>query len=96
MAFHHHPLAVRKMLMAKAKKKKVAKLGTGKRFAALVSTLERRRVGKTARGRALARALPGKTGKVRTPGALAAFIGRKKFGKARFQKLAAAGRRRKV
>lgn len=27
------------------------------------------------------------------PGALAAWIGRKKFGKARFQKLAAAGRR---
>lgn len=32
---------------------------------------------------------------VRSPGGLAAEIGRKKFGKERFQKLAAAGRRRK-
>ena len=29
----------------------------------------------------------------RTPGALAAWIGRKKYGKARFQKMAAKGRR---
>lgn len=29
------------------------------------------------------------------PGALAAFIGRKKYGKKRFQKLAARGRKRK-
>ena len=29
----------------------------------------------------------------RSPGALAAFIGRKKYGKKRFQKLAAKGRR---
>jgi hypothetical protein len=33
-------------------------------------------------------------GKVRDPAAVAASIGRKKLGKARFQKLAAAGRRR--
>jgi hypothetical protein len=33
---------------------------------------------------------------VKNPGALAAFIGRKKYGKRRFQKLAAAGRRRKA
>lgn len=32
---------------------------------------------------------------VRNPKALAAWIGRKKYGKKRFQKLAAAGRRRK-
>lgn len=32
---------------------------------------------------------------VRDPGALAAFIGRKKFGKKRFQKLAAKGRKKK-
>jgi hypothetical protein len=32
---------------------------------------------------------------VRSPGGLAAYIGRKKYGKKRFQALAAAGRRRK-
>jgi hypothetical protein len=31
---------------------------------------------------------------VKTPGALAAFIGRKKYGKKRFQKLAVKGRKR--
>lgn len=30
---------------------------------------------------------------IKSPSGLAAFIGRKKFGKARFQKLAAAGRK---
>lgn len=33
-------------------------------------------------------------GNVRNPGAVAASIGRKKFGKAKFQKLAAKGRKR--
>lgn len=33
---------------------------------------------------------------VRNPAALAAWIGRKKYGKQRFQQLAAAGRKRKV
>ena len=33
-----------------------------------------------------------KRGGVRNPGAVAAFIGRKKYGKAKFQKMAAAGR----
>lgn len=33
-----------------------------------------------------------KRGGVRNPGAVAAAIGRKKYGKARFQKMAAAGR----
>jgi hypothetical protein len=33
---------------------------------------------------------------VKNPGALAAWIGRRKYGKRRFQKLAAAGRRRKA
>jgi len=33
---------------------------------------------------------------VRDPKALAASIGRKKFGKSRFQKMAAAGKRRKA
>jgi hypothetical protein len=34
-------------------------------------------------------------GKVRNPAAVAAAIGRKKYGKARFQAMAAAGRKRK-
>ena len=33
---------------------------------------------------------------VREPGAVAAFIGRKKFGKAKFQAMAAAGRRKAI
>ncbi len=33
-------------------------------------------------------------GGVKNPGALAAAIGRKKFGKTRFQKMSAAGRKR--
>lgn len=55
---------------------KKAKLGTGKRFAALTEALSRKKG-------------------IKSPRALAAFIGRKKFGKEKFQKLAAAGRRRK-
>jgi hypothetical protein len=35
----------------------------------------------------------GEGGRVKNPGALAAFIGRKKFGKKHFQALAKAGRR---
>ncbi len=61
------------------------KLGSGKRFAALRGKLAARR-GKTRTG---------KSRKVTNPGALAAFIGRKKYGKARFQKLAARGRKGK-
>ena len=50
-----------------------ARLGSGKRFAALKNKLHDRP-------------------DVSNPGALAAFIGRKKFGKKRFQKLAAKGK----
>lgn len=53
---------------------KLAKLGSGKRFASLKAKL---------------------AGKVSNPGAVAASIGRKKYGKARFQKLAAKGKKRK-
>jgi hypothetical protein len=72
-----------------------AKLGTGTRFKTLTRQLAARKVGKTARGRKMAKALPGKTEKVKNPAALAAWIGRKKFGKTKFQKMAAAGRKRK-
>jgi hypothetical protein len=51
-----------------------AKLGSGKRFAALKSKLKRKGI--------------------RNPGALAASIGRKKYGKKRFAKLSAKGRKR--
>lgn len=69
-----------------------AKLGTGARFAALTNKLANRKVGQTARGKKMAAALPGKTGPVKNPAALAAFIGRKKFGKAAFQKMAVKGK----
>ncbi|MHA2329809.1 MAG: hypothetical protein ACXACR_14935 [Candidatus Hodarchaeales archaeon] len=54
------------------------KLGTGKRFKKLSTKLGRKR---------------GKS-RIRDPKALAADIGRKKFGKGKFQKLAAKGKRR--
>jgi hypothetical protein len=55
-----------------------AKLGSGARFAKLKRILAARKGKK----------------KVSNPGALAAYIGRKKVGAARFQKLAARGRKR--
>lgn len=55
---------------------KKPKLGTGKRFAALTSTLKKRGVD--------------------DPAALAAWIGRKKFGKKRMAKMAAAGHKRRA
>lgn len=55
-----------------------ARTGSGKNFKALKNKLARRR---------------GKN-KVSSPSGLAAYIGRKKLGKAKFQKLAAQGRRR--
>ena len=58
---------------------KKAKLGSGKRFAQLKHSLSLRRGKK----------------KVRNPGALAAYIGRKKFGAKKFAKLSAKGRARK-
>lgn len=51
-----------------------ARLGSGKRFASLKSSLAHKGV--------------------RNPGAVAAAIGRKKYGNAKFQKLSAAGRHR--
>jgi len=52
-----------------------AKLGTGKRFAALKGKLAKKGA--------------------KNPGALAAWIGRKKYSKAKMAKLSAAGRKRK-
>lgn len=55
--------------------KKKAKLGRGKRFKSLSSSLRKKGA--------------------RNPDALAASIGRKKYGKKKFQKMAAKGRKRK-
>lgn len=74
--------------------KKMPKLGTGERFKMLENQLKRRKVGKTARGRKMAKALPGSTKKIKNPAALAAFIGRKKLGKNKFQKLAVSGKKK--
>ncbi len=60
--------------MARRKKARKPKLGSGKRFKSLTKKLRRRGA--------------------KNPGALAAYIGRKKYGKKRFQKLAAKGRKR--
>jgi len=52
------------------------------------------KLGTGARFRALKKKLGRRKG-IRTPGALAAWIGRRKYGKRRFQKMAARGRRKK-
>ena len=49
--------------------------------------------GKGKRFKALTKSL-GKSGRVRNPKALAAFIGRKKYGKKRFQEMATKGRKK--
>lgn len=56
--------------------------------------ISRAKLGTGARFEALKEKIAAK-GDVRNPGAVAAAIGRKKYGKAKFQKLAAAGRKRK-
>lgn len=67
-----------------------ARLGEGGRFAALRQSIERRNK-KGPKKPAMAAKRSG-GGKVENPGALSAFIGRKKYGKGRFQAIAAAGR----
>lgn len=59
---------------------KKPKLGTGKRFAALEENIEHENEGKK------------KSKKVKDPAALAAAIGRKKYGAKRFGELAAKGK----
>lgn len=56
-------------------KKKLPKLGTGKRFAALKGKLKKKGV--------------------RDPGALSAWIGRRKYGPKKFAQLSAKGRKSK-
>ena len=62
---------------------KLPKLGTGERFAALERRLSSRK-GKTRTG---------KSREVANTGALAAWIGRRKYGNKRFAQLSAIGRR---
>jgi len=70
---------------AKAKKRKgISFVAKGKKPA----------LGQGGRFKALKGAIA-KKGKVRNPAAVVAAIGRKKYGKVRFQKMAAKGRRRK-
>lgn len=57
------------------------KLGSGERFAALKSKLSKRMEGHSHGNKA-----------VHDPGALAAYIGRKKYGAAKMAKMSAAGR----
>lgn len=57
--------------------------------------MKKPKLGTGARFKALTKKLGSKKG-VTNPGALAAYIGRKKFGKKKFAKLGAAGRRPKV
>lgn len=71
-----------------------AKLGSGSRFKKLEKQLKNKKVGKTARGRKMAKALPGKTKKVKNPAALAAYIGRKKYGTKKMTQLSVAGRKK--
>ena len=63
-----------KLGKAYTKVMKKTKPGSGKRFAALTSSLKKKGA--------------------KTPGALAAYIGRKKYGKGKMAKMSAAGRKR--
>ncbi len=68
----------RRRRAARTKQKKIqktAKLGSGKRFSALVASV--------------------KAGGAKNPGAVAAMIGRKKYGPKRMAKLAIKGRKKK-
>ena len=72
-------MAARKSRSKRKGKGRKPKLGTGARFKALKKKLGKKRKGKK---------------KIKDPGALAAAIGRKKWGAKRFAKLSAAGRKR--
>lgn len=73
-----------------ARPNKKAPVGEGGRFAALKQSIEQRNQTGPKRP-AVAAKRPG-GGKIENPGALSAFLGRKKYGKERFQKMAVAGR----
>lgn len=66
--------------------------GEGGRFAALKQSIEQRNKSGPKRP-AVAAKRPG-GGKIRDPGALASFIGRRAYGPEKFAQMAAAGRKR--
>ena len=74
-----------------ARPNRKAPVGEGGRFAALTQSIEERNR-KGPKRPSVAAKRPG-GGKIENPGALAAFLGRKKYGKGQFQKMAAAGRK---
>ena len=74
-----------------ARPNRKAPVGEGGRFAALTESIEERNR-KGPKRPSVAAKRPG-GGKIENPGALAAFIGRAKYSKERFQKMAAAGRK---
>ena len=74
----------RKARKAQERTEKTAKLGSGKRFAAVEKSV--------AKGLKKSSIRPGQTREEAAEG-IAAAIGRKKFGKGKFQKLAAKGRK---
>ncbi len=76
----------RKLRKAQEKTEKTTKLGTGKRFAAVEKSV--------AKGLKASSIRAGQTREEAAAG-IAAAAGRKKFGKSRFQKLAAKGRKKK-
>jgi len=81
--------------MARKRKKRLAPRTKAQRAyrKAVARGGKRMRPGGGGRFAALKKAL-GRVPGIRTPGALAAWIGRRKYGKKRFQKMAVAGRRR--
>ena len=68
-----------------------APVGEGGRFAALTESIEERNRKGPKRPSVAAKRAGG--GKIENPGALAAFLGRRKYGKGRFQQMATAGRK---
>ena len=70
------------------------KLGSGGRFKQLSQKLQSYMPGVTAKGRAMAASRPGSSGKVNNPNALAAWIGRKKYGAKKMASMSAKGRKK--
>ena len=79
--------------MAYSYNKRTSKRAKARKGFSMVAKGRKPRLGAGGRFAALKKAIATR-GKVRNPGAVAAMIGRRKYGKARFQKMAAKGRKR--
>lgn len=75
-----------------ARPNRKAPVGEGGRFAALKESIEERNR-KGPKRPSVAAKRPG-GGKIESPGALSAFLGRRKYGSEKFAKMAAAGRKK--